>query len=39
MLDLTPSVASLGPQAFAASIRADFEKYARVIKEAGIRLD
>ena len=31
--------AALGPQAFAASIRADVEKYAKVIKDAGIRLD
>ena len=30
---------ALGPQAFAASIRADFEKYARVIRAAGIKLD
>jgi tripartite-type tricarboxylate transporter receptor subunit TctC len=30
---------ALGPQAFAAAIRADFEKYARVIREAGIRLE
>ena len=30
---------ALGPQAFAASIRADFEKYAKLIKEAGIRLE
>jgi tripartite-type tricarboxylate transporter receptor subunit TctC len=31
--------ASLGPQDFAAAIRADFEKYARVIREAGITLE
>lgn len=31
--------AALGPQEFAASIRADHEKYARLIKQAGIRLD
>ena len=31
--------AALGPQEFAASIRADYEKYARLIKQAGIRLD
>jgi tripartite-type tricarboxylate transporter receptor subunit TctC len=31
--------AALGPQAFAASIRADVDKYAKLIKEAGIRLD
>ena len=30
---------ALGPQAFAAAIRADYEKYARVIKQAGISLD
>jgi tripartite-type tricarboxylate transporter receptor subunit TctC len=30
---------ALGPQAFAASIRADFEKYARVIRDAGIRME
>ena len=30
---------ALGPEPFAASIRADHEKYARVIREAGIRLD
>ena len=30
---------ALGPQAFAASIRADVEKYAKLIKEAGIRLE
>ena len=28
-----------GPQAFAASIRADFEKYAKVIEDAGIRME
>ena len=31
--------AALGPQAFAASIRADVEKYSKLIKEAGIRLE
>jgi tripartite-type tricarboxylate transporter receptor subunit TctC len=30
---------ALGPQAFAASIRADFEKYAKVIRDAGIRME
>ena len=30
---------ALGPEPFAASIRADHEKYARIIREAGIRLD
>ena len=30
---------ALGPRAFAASIRADFEKYATLIKDAGIRLE
>src|SRR5688572_8648881 len=30
---------ALGPQAFAASIRADFRKYAKVIRDAGIKLE
>jgi tripartite-type tricarboxylate transporter receptor subunit TctC len=30
---------ALGPEAFAASIRADVDKYSKLIKEAGIKLD
>jgi tripartite-type tricarboxylate transporter receptor subunit TctC len=30
---------ALGPQAFAVSIRDDFRKYAKVIRDAGIKLD